>query len=215
MNASNRPQRGEFYMLEPDVRSGGPGHSVMIANEEALLTPPSAIIRPRHGGIPVLPEVPRLAFEGKRRKLPNDLDGGFSGYWLVSQRLKDVFVAVDPEAFAFAACEFVLPDGSRGPQYYLCDVVRKLAALDKDKSDFRILTARDHSTGKDVEIMNFSGGASLFFRKEVVGDAHVFRMGEEPSTVICDKAMRDATRAAGIGAKASSDGLWFIDAAGR
>ncbi len=213
MNASNRPQRGEFYVLEPDVRGGGPGHSVMIANEEALLTPPSAIIRPRHGGIPALPEVPRLEFEGRRRKLPRDLEGGFSGYWLVSQRLKDVFVAVDPDAFAFAACEFVLPDGSRGPQYYLCDVVRQLAALDKDRSDFQIETARDHSTGKDVEIMSFSGGASLFFRKEGVGDAHIFRMAEKRSTVICDSVLRDATRAAGIGAKASSDGLWFMDAA--
>ena len=215
MNASNRPPLREFYRLAPDARGGGPGHGIIIANEEALLTPPSAIIRPRHGGIPELPEVPRLVFGSKRRKLPKDLDGDFSGYWLVSQRLKDVFVAVDPEAFAFAACEFVLPDGSRGPQYYLCDVVRQLAALDKEKSDFRILTARDHSTGKDVDIMNFSGGASLFFRKEVVGDAHVFRMGEKPSTVICDRALRDATRAAGIGAKASSDGLWFIDAAGH
>ena len=213
MNASNRPPLREFYVLEPDVRGGGPGHSVMIENEEALLTPPSAIIRPRHGGIPVLPEAPRLVFEGKRRKLPRDLEGGFSGYWLVSQRVKDVFVAVDPEAFAFAACEFVLPDGSRGPQYYLCDVVRQLAALDKDRSDFQIETARDHSTGKDVGIMSLAGGARLWFRKEVVGDAHAFRMAEKPSIVIFDSVLRDATRAAGIGAKASSDGLWFMDAA--
>lgn len=213
MNASNRPQPDEFYRLTPDVRGGGPGHNVVIANKQALLTPPSAIIRPLQGGIPALPEVPRLEFEGKRRKLPRDLEGGFSGYWLVSQRLKDVFIAVDPEAFAFAACEFVLPDGNRGPQYFLCDVVRQLSALDKDRSDFRIETARDHGTGKDVEFMNFSGGASLAFRKGVVGDAHMFRMAENPSTVICDRILRDATRAAGIGAKASSDGLWFMDAA--
>ncbi|MCC4621507.1 DUF1629 domain-containing protein [Xanthomonas cassavae CFBP 4642] len=213
MNSSKNSQEGRFYLLDPDTRGGGPGTDVEIANEEALLTPPRLIIRPQEGGFPPLAETPVLAHERNSKRRPRDLEGGFSGYWLVSERLKRVFESVDAEGFAFVPCDYTLPDGSKGPQHYLCDVVRAIFALDKSNSEFQTRIARDHAANQDVEIITFSGGAKLSFKEELIGNAHVFRMGEKPSSVVCDRTMHDAIRSAGIGVKPSSDGLWWKDAA--
>ena len=215
MSSQTKPKKGQYYLLRPDARSSSPLSNVILENEEALLTPPSRIIRPPEGGIPPLPETPRLVHgpgPGKNRP-PNDLDGVFGGYWLVSERLKRVFESVDPEAFQFVACDYVLPDGSEGPQFYLCDVIRTLAALDKDNSKFQVRTFIDFETGESKDVIGFSGRTYLSFRDEVVGSAHAFRMAEKESAVICDSEMHDAIRAAGIGEKSSSDGLWWSDTA--
>lgn len=213
MTKKAKPGKGLFYTLDPDARSSAPKSNLVLENKDALLTLPSCIIRPREGGIPPLAETPRLVHGPGRNRMPHDLAGSFSGYWLVSERLKNVFESIDPDAFAFAACDYVLPDGSKGPQFYLCDVVRSVAALERDKSNFRIKIARDHDANKDVEIISFSGGANLSFDQRAVAGAHVFRMAEKPSVIICDRVMYDATRKAGIGVKPSSDGLWWNDAA--
>ncbi|WP_233362758.1 DUF1629 domain-containing protein [Xanthomonas hortorum] len=213
MLANQKPEKGQFYVLRPDVRGGGPGHNVEIENIDVLLTPPSRILRPAEGGIPPLRETPRLVHGAGKNKPPRDLEGGFSGYWLVSERLKEVLESVDPGAFEFAICDYVLPDGSQGPTHYLCDVVRQLAALDKPRSKYKVTLAHDHETGKDVEMLSVTGGAELAFLPEVVGSAHIFRMSERPSIVACDAFLRSETRKAGVGVKPSSDGLLFTDAA--
>lgn len=213
MTYTQRPEKGKFYLLDPDIRGGGPGTDVEISNEDALLTPPRLIIKPVEGGFPALAETPILAHSSNSKRRPRDLEGGFSGYWLVSERLKRVFEAVDTDGFAFAPCDYVLPDGSKGPQHYLCDVVRTIFALDKSRSDFQTRIVRDHASNQNVEIITFSGGAKLSFKEELIGDSHVFRMGEKPSSVICDRRMYEAVRSAGIGVKPSSDGLWWKDAA--
>lgn len=213
MNASNRPQRGEFYVLQPDIRGGGPGHGIVIENEEALLTPPRMIIRPVNGGIPELPETPRLIHKNSGKRLPRDLEGGFSGYWLVSERLKNVFESTDADAFQFSPCSFIAKDGTQSPPYYLCDVVRTIEALDRENSSFKTEIDHDFETGEACELISFLGGASLSFHRDAIGSAHVFRMAENELAIICDRVMYEAIRNAGIGVKASSDGLWFMDAA--
>ena len=213
MTTKAKPENGQFYLLRSDARSSAPKSNLVLQNEDSLLTPPSLIIRPSEGGIPPLAETPRLVHGPGKNRAPNDLKGGFSGYWLVSERLKSVFESVDPDAFEFAACDYVLPDGTKGPQFYLCDVVRVVAALDRESSEYQTWIDHDFHTGEAIEMISFSGGARLSFRKDAIGSAHVFRMGEKPSTVICDRVMYDAIRKAGIGAKASSDGLWWDDAA--
>ncbi|QXG50031.1 DUF1629 domain-containing protein [Pseudomonas viridiflava] len=178
-----------------------------------FLTPPSRILRPVHGGFPSLPEVPHLVHANKSKRMPRDLEGGFSGYWLVSQRLKQVFESIDPDGFEFLACDYTLPDGSNGPPHYLCDVVRMIAALDEEKSTYQVRTGHEFETGKPFRIMTFLGGAHLAFKKDLVGSAHVFRMAEKKSSVICDRVMYTAIRKAGIGVKPSSGGLLWRDAA--
>ena len=59
--------------------------------------------------------------------MPRDLEE-FSGIWIVSEPLKQLFEQMDAEAFAFVACDFSLADGSRGPQYYLGDVPLRISS---------------------------------------------------------------------------------------
>ncbi|WP_349969990.1 imm11 family protein [Pseudomonas caspiana] len=213
MNIGQLPEKDQFYVLQSDPRGGGPGTDVEIENLDALLTPPSRILRPENGGFPSLPEVPHLVHAKRSKRMPRDLEGGFSGYWLVSERLKQVFESIDSAGFEFLACDYTLPDGSNGPLHYLCDVVRMLAALDEQKSTYQVRTGHEFETGKPFRIMTFAGGARLSFKKDLVGSAHVFRMAEKKSSVICDRMLYTAIRKAGIGVKPGSGGLLWRDAA--
>lgn len=206
----NKPKKGEFFILEPDMRRGGPGHGVVFENEKALLTPPRLILWPEGGGFPPLRETPRLVYDPKRGPPPEDLEGGLSGYWLVSERLRDVFQEVDPEGFEFVECDYRLQDGSKGPRYFLCDVVRTLDALDEENSKLTIEISKDFPEGK---FYDFAGGSSITFKRNIVGTAHVFHTPYSGDLVFCDETLRNNVKKKGIGVGPGSDGLWFIDAA--
>ncbi|MET0125903.1 MAG: DUF1629 domain-containing protein [Pseudomonas caspiana] len=99
------------------------------------------------------------------------------------------------------------------PSRHLCDLVRMLAALDEQKSTYQVRTGHEFETGQPFRIMTFAGGARLTFKKDLVGSAHVFRMAEKKSSVICDRMLYTAIRKAGIGVKPGSGGLLWRDAA--
>ncbi|MDA8454311.1 DUF1629 domain-containing protein [Acidovorax sp. GBBC 3334] len=209
MKMDNKPKAGEFYVISSDVRGGGPGHGVVFENEKGLRPAGQGIIRPRDGGFPPLGETPRLLYDKRQGRMPEDLQGGFSGYWLTSEPLKQLLESVDPDGFAFVPCEFVLEDGSQGPPYFLCDVVRTLDALDEAASTVKILT-EGYSAGKHYSM---AGGASLSFFKDVIGSAHVFRTPYNSRLVICDRVLRDALLDGGFGKAPNSRGVWLEDAA--
>ena len=208
---TNRPQVGEFFQLRPDARRGGRGHGVIFENKSALLTPPRIIVKPEEGGFPQLQEMPRLVHHPAEGALPEDLEGGFSGYWLVSQRLRRVMDAVDATAFAFADVDYRLADGSPGAAVFLCDVVRTLDALDEDASDVDIRIGDEYEAGKYYSL---AGGSRLAFRHDVLEEAHVFRLPFHGG-VFCDRVFKDAVVAAGIGNDGQSGGLWFHDVVNR
>lgn len=210
MTKDKKPRKGEYFILEPDIRRGGRGHGVVFTNIGDLLYPPRRVLRPAKGGFPQLKQAPRLVYDPAAGDPPQDLEGGMSGYWLVSDRLKSVLENVDPEGFDFVECVYTLQDGSTGPRYFLCDVVRVLDALDEEASTLRIEISDDFVGGK---YYNFAGGISLAFRPEVVGGSHVFRMPYSGSYVICDRELRDAVQATGLGVDGDSRGIWFEDAA--
>ncbi|MCL1553391.1 DUF1629 domain-containing protein [Xanthomonas nasturtii] len=209
MTFHNKPQKGEFFALTLDSRAAGPGHGVVFDNENELLTPPKRSLRPWEGGFPPLREKPRLIYDPTKGAMPQHLEGTFSGYWLVSESLKSVFERVDPLAFEFAETDFLLADGSPGPTYFLCDVVRALDAIDEENSELRIERGSEYVNGKAY---NFSGGASLAFRKDVIGSAHIFQLRHSFS-IFCDRVMLDTIRSEGISTADNSGGLWFSDAA--
>ncbi|CAD7717352.1 hypothetical protein LMG31884_25570 [Xanthomonas hydrangeae] len=126
---SNEPAPGTFFMLVSDMESNRPVCGVQFTNERQLLSPPRLILRPEEDGFPPLRETPLLTYDPSAGPKPRDLEAGFSGYWLVSERLHDAMVAVDPKAFALADVDYRLADGTPGPRHYLCDVVRELDAL--------------------------------------------------------------------------------------
>lgn len=206
----NTPKPGEFFLLMPDTTRRGRGHGVVFENVKELRTPPRLILRPEAGGFPHLVEPPRLVYSPKKGDPPEDLEGGMSGYWLVSERLKQVFSTVDPEGFAFVECDYRLADGSAGPRYYLCEVTRTLDALDEEASKLTIIVSDDYPGGKFYDL---TGGTSLAFYKDVVGQAHVFRTPFSGSLTFCDAVLREAVWDAGIGNAKRTCGLRFKDAA--
>ncbi|MBD8644187.1 DUF1629 domain-containing protein [Stenotrophomonas sp. CFBP 13724] len=208
MPYTNQPRKGEFFQLRPDDLRGGKGHGVFFANERALLTLPRIVLRPKAGGFPPLREQPRLVYDPREGVLPGDLEGGMSGYWLVSDRLRHVMETVDAGAFAFVETDYRLVDGSKGPSRFLCDVVRTLDALDEDASQLNVEISDEFENGK---FYGLTGDVRLAFKPEVLGPSHVFRLRFHGG-VFCDRLFKDAVEQAGIVTATESNGLWFYDA---
>jgi hypothetical protein len=115
-------------------------------------------------------------------------------YWLISDRLRSLFASFDPPAFEFQACEAKLADGSTGPVYWLCDVVRVLDAFaESTLQDIRRYRERTGNTYR-----GFSGDKTLEFDEAIIGYAHIFRTPYSWGNVFCDQALKDACRDAGI-----------------
>jgi hypothetical protein len=205
---TNQPNAGEFFVFGPDLESNRPFRGVVFENVQQLLTPPRLILRPEDGGFPSLRETPRLVFDPAQGPEPRDLEGGFSGYWLVSERLHDVMISVDPEAFAFVECDIRLADDTRCPRRFLCDVVRVVDAVDEEASKLKIEIDDEFVNGKYYAT---GGGASLAFRREALGDAHVF-LTPYSLFVVCDQAFKAAVHNAGIHEDPELSGISFIDA---
>ncbi|MFW9571111.1 DUF1629 domain-containing protein [Xanthomonas euvesicatoria pv. euvesicatoria] len=208
MTVQSTPEQGEFYFLMPSLEYG-PELGVVFENVKQLLVPPRLILRPNEGGFPTLSEKPRLIYDPSKGVMPKDLESGFSGYWLVSERLHQVFSAIDPEGFSFVECDFRMADGSEGPRFFLCDVVRVLDALDEEHSEVEIEVSDDFIDGK---FYDFTGGAKLTFRKEVTEGSHIFILKYSGDCVFCDHTMRSAVKEAGAGPDGDLSGLWFRDA---
>ncbi|WP_313145468.1 DUF1629 domain-containing protein [Stenotrophomonas sp.] len=203
------PPKGRFYVLGPDMGASGRGHGVELDNEEEIPWPTYMSEPSEIGGLASLSVVPKLRFDSRVGDMPLDLQGGFNGYWLVSQPLKDVMEKVDAEGFAFAKCAFQLEDGSEGEPHYLCEVTRILDAIDEDASSVKILDG--YQNGKYYSL---SGGGKLSFKATEVADSHVFMDKHSGSRIYCDRVFRDALIEHGFGTVINPRGVWIEDAAG-
>lgn len=205
--STHQPRKGEFFKLRPDATRRGKGHGGVFENEDALLATPRLILLPKAGGFPPLRETPRLVYRERQGVPPQDLEGGLSGYWLVSEHLRQVMEEIDPVAFVFADTDYRLEDGSKGLTYFLWDVVRTLDALDEEASQLDIVISDEYKAGKYYRL---TGDVRLAFKREVLGSAHVFRLPFHGG-VFCDRTFKDAAEAAGIVTAKRSNGLWFDD----
>ena len=206
VTTQNRPKKGEFYILRPDMRGGGRGNGVEFENEDAVPLPAYMSDPSERGGLAALTVAPRLRYDSRIGDMPNDMHSGLKGYWLVSEPLKQVFQSVDPDGFAFVRCSFLLKDGSEAPPHYLCEVVRMLDAIDEAASTVKVLTG--YPNGKYYRV---AGGASFAFKREVIGTAHVFRT-PYTSNPFCDRFLRDALINNGFGKSSKTRGMWLLDA---
>jgi hypothetical protein len=182
-----------------DYTSGGrPG--LRLENLE-VLAPGEKVLRTPAGrrGFPHYPVPPRFRFDRKLGRTPRDLEL-FNAYSLISDRTKIVFQAIDPGAFAFVRCEVTVPQGNYdGPNYWLCDVVRILDALDETRSRVKIRRRGESDyIYRGEKFYDVSGTAELVFKQDVIGDFHVFMMPHLGSTVICDDVLKDACKVAGL-----------------
>jgi hypothetical protein len=185
-----KPRKRKFYVMTFDYnRAGRRGFTL---EDESVLP---------HGQFDFLnfSEPPCFIFDRKRGRLPEDLEQ-YANFWLVSDRTKTVFQAVDPAAFAYVECKVKLFDGDYdGPRYWLCNVTRILDALDEAQSRLKVGIREDSryiDFGK--KYYDILGRHELVFRDEAIGDAHVFRMEYLRRTIACDEAMKDACKAVGL-----------------
>ena len=135
---------------------------------------------------------PRFVFGRDKGRFPNDLER-FHDHWIVSDRMKSVMEQVDSDAFDFAACDIILKDGSPGPRYWLCDVVRVLDAVDETISNVRF-----SKNPGEAKIYAIIGNSLIHFRNDVVGSAHIFRLKYNLYHVAVDDTFKNACRAAGL-----------------
>jgi hypothetical protein len=192
VTVGNAFEEGKYFVIEPSFWGEGGMPGLEIANKAKLRAPGTYRIKPPNGDPDQYPERPHLVHMPNLGGLPRDFEE-LASKWIVSEALKRVFESVDSDGFAFAACDFTLADGTPGPQYYFCNVVRILNALDEAASRLKIEIG-DFVNGKYYDR---SGGASLVFKKDVIGSAHVFRTPFAP-TVFCDRVLQDAVIAADV-----------------
>ena len=193
-----KPKARKFYQVRPDFRSAGLA-GFQVENLSRLLLGRLALgPAPGRRGFPSYPEAPRLLFDKKLGRAPRDLEQ-YHDYWLISDRMKTVLEAVDPDGGAFVRCEVRLRDGEPGPAYWLCDVIRVLDAVDEAASQLMIL---ERAGQKLYAIM---GGTKLTFREDAVGSAHVCRLTYSIATVICDQTFKDSCKSAGLKGIAFTD----------
>jgi uncharacterized protein DUF1629 len=178
-----------FYDIGPNFGRGGPA-SFEVENDTLLLHGQRVLVPP-HGrrGFPDYPEPPRVLIGARRGRPPRDLEQ-YHAYWLISGRTKLVFDAVDATGFSFVRCETRMANGGHSPEYWLCDVIRVLDAVDETVSRMKI----DYRHG--VKMYDLMGHVSLVFKENVVGSAHIFRLTHLTAATICDERLKAACEVA-------------------
>lgn len=197
----NSHRKQQFYNLYLDFEGGSTAYGLQFSNGDRIQrreTPYSASD---------IEQQPHLNAPFTLGRLSHDLEE-LAGIWIVSERLRRVFETIDADGFVFMDCDYQRRDGSPGPKHYMCDVVRKLDAVDERASQVKV-----DFFPPDYRGYSFSGGARLAFKLEVIGCAQVFRTPYSGNKVFCTRAMRDAVRIAKPNGLHALTGLRFRDAA--
>ncbi len=146
----------KFYLMRPDITKGGKA-GFELQNLAALLDG-RRVLGPPIGkrGFGKFEEPPRVLIDQSLGRALRDLEF-YHEYWLVSEKLKLVLETVDPDGVAFVKCEVRNRNGTDGPLYWLCDVLRVLDAVDEGVSRVRV----EHDTYEGLPWKGYSllGGA--------------------------------------------------------
>jgi hypothetical protein len=197
---ARKPKARKLYVMAP-LLTGGRAPGFRIENEQTLLQSQYALgVSTEKRALPPCSEPPRLMIDKKLGRPLHDLER-WNLYWLISGGLKGVLETIDPDACEFVKCEVRLATGEAGPEFWLCNVLRILDAVDEPASRLKIV----YESGRKG--YNLMGGANLVFKEDVIGSAHVFRMAPLLPAIICDQQVRDACKAVGL------KGIKFKDAA--
>lgn len=182
------PMAKERQYFEVFPHGGLSGPALVWANKDPILeaTGLTNALLPFYGHKFV--ETLRITFDRRtsRGKLADVRFFGFNLWW-VSDRLKQVLERVDPEGFAFVATEV---DYSKfpepGPDYWLCDPVRRLDCIDDENSEFTLYG--------EVDFKAYDALIDIKIRPEVVGDAHAFRLVHGGDRLIVDDILVNALK---------------------
>jgi hypothetical protein len=107
------------------------------------------------------------------------------GPWLVSQRMKDLLDAFDPESFDAVLCKTLLKKGDPGPDHWLLNVTRVVDAIDTERSVFKTV---DLGNGKIF--YDFLGLATRRYREDIDPKLHIFRTFHCEFDILVDNEFR-------------------------
>ena len=134
------------------------------------------------------PEAPVFMRDARLGPVYWDLENP-AGYWFISDKMKSVLQAVDPEGLDFLQCHIRSPDGQELPARWFCNI-RILDALDEERSEVEIAVANNGSKFYDF----FPLWPKLVFKEPIVGSCHIFRMKYSLRRVIIYEEMRQACK---------------------
>jgi hypothetical protein len=97
------------------------------------------------------------------------------------------YYSIDASAFAFQACDVVFRDGSAGPRYWFCDVVRVLDAF----AETTLHEIRSYRERTGLVNQSFINDKTLEFNENVIGNSHIFRTRYSFMDVFCDRLMKE------------------------
>lgn len=191
-----RPKGARFYVA--GVSLGGitrvPGwefvnkDEVCRASGKILLSPPSL----SHRGFDYVPVQPRFHVSPRLGRRPRDVEGCPAGYWVISDRAKQVLEGVAPADFAFLPIDTTVDAGAEPVSLWLCDVLPILDAIDEEHS-----TVEAGVADNGAKVHKFVGG-HLVFHEGVVAGHQVFRLATSPYTVVCTEEFRARVKAHGL-----------------
>jgi hypothetical protein len=181
-----QPKARRFYIVGPRL-TGEKRPNFEVVNLDVLRAGALALYPPEgRRGFPDYRERPRIVIGSRRNaRPPRDIEL-FHSYWLISDHLKLLFESTDPSAFAFQACDVVFRDGSTGPCYWLCDVVRVLDAF----AEKTLQEIRSYRERTGLMNQSFISDKTLEFNENVISSSHIFSTGYS-SDVFCDQPMKD------------------------
>jgi hypothetical protein len=186
MKVSVKP-KGIELLNGPDVFQGSPYRT---------FSPPGPLIR----GFRDYPVRPVFRISRTLGRLPHDIE--FDGaFWFVTDRAKDVLTGISEPDFAFLKVDTVGDSGEKLGEFWLCDVVTMLDAVDAERS-----TVTTKLNDMALTYHEIIAGGSLKFNQSVVGPHHAFRLTTNFATIVCDEKFRLAIKAASL------TGLSFKDA---
>jgi len=159
---------------------------------EVFLVPPSGPWR-----FPEYVEVPRFLVKQRDGRKRRDFAMVRAGEpWVVTPAFKTVLESIDPDSCEFRRCDSILPGGQPGPEIWLFSVTRVLQRAVETEGAVEL---RRHYLRPDALAYRLDSMYSrLSFRSDVIGNAHVFHLGDVSVGVICDDCVKIACKKAGL-----------------
>ena len=189
------PNDQHFYLMVDLPRSKAAGRKFLNSVEvcrgsgSGILSPPSTWER----GFRPYSVLPRFSISKRLGRTPPDVENYLS-YWFVSANAKQFLDAFSPDDFVYQKIDVEVDAGCEPADWWLCDVVHVLDAVDEERSTDLHPTVNDVGQKLHPGILH----GSTVFDERIVGDHEVFRLKTSPHTIVCAARFKNAFKSAGL-----------------
>jgi hypothetical protein len=172
--------RRRFYRVQPNFKHN-PSDYAFLNEDEALIdgrrVGPRAYHfashrHPIYYGNPEMRERPKIKIARKNK--PLDIYGFFPNLF-ISPHAKEVFAALDQDAFEYSECETINRKGEPVASYWMTAVIRYVEDFDRERSDF--ITVQEAFGPTDIDYGNAVREINdLYMKPDFPDDHHAFRL---------------------------------------